>query len=447
MASPPHLFLASLAFVLLPTRALEAMELFRDAEFRLDASIEWALETRSGQTQKLDWVLEPSFQVEFPGQIRLTALGRFRVDLIDSLEPGQPSQLSVARSTRRLLIGDPGELELRELYLDIPVRDWLLRIGKQQVVWGQADGLKVLDVVNPQTFREFVLDAFEDSRTPLWMANLEGPFVAGSDLQLLWIPDPTYHEFPEPGARFAFSLPKPPPGVALVVDEPDPPPRWHGKNSDVGARLSAFWRGWDLALYYLYRYDDFPVLARTIEVGPMGPQVRITPRYERTHLAGASTSSAFGDFTFRSEMGYTTRRFFSVDDLDDLDGVAPSGELSYVIGLDWSGLSETLLSGQVFQSWVTNGVPGLRRDRLETTLSFLLRREFLNDTLVFSLLWLHGINRGDGLARLRLDYEFSDSLLGRLGFDGFYGDSRGLFGQFDQRDRLVMGFEWSWASN
>jgi len=59
--------------------------------------------------------------------------------------------------------------------------DWLigngfaLRLGKQQIVWGETDGLKLLDVMNPQNFREFILDEFEDSRLPLWSVKYTVP--------------------------------------------------------------------------------------------------------------------------------------------------------------------------------------------------------------------------------------------------------------------------------
>ena len=44
---------------------------------------------------------------------------------------------------------------LRELYVDTKAGDWDLRIGKQQVVWGTADGIKLLDMINPTDYREF----------------------------------------------------------------------------------------------------------------------------------------------------------------------------------------------------------------------------------------------------------------------------------------------------
>ncbi|MGD8956988.1 MAG: RNA polymerase-associated protein rapA [Chromatiaceae bacterium] len=62
---------------------------------------------------------------------------------------------------------------LRELYMDTNVGDWDLRLGKQQVVWGTADGIKLLDIVNPTDYRELNQNAFEDSRIPVWMINAE----------------------------------------------------------------------------------------------------------------------------------------------------------------------------------------------------------------------------------------------------------------------------------
>ena len=43
---------------------------------------------------------------------------------------------------------------LREAYIDTQVGDWSLRTGKQQVVWGTADGMKLLDMINPTDYGE-----------------------------------------------------------------------------------------------------------------------------------------------------------------------------------------------------------------------------------------------------------------------------------------------------
>lgn len=74
---------------------------------------------------------------------------------------------------------------LRELYLDFDVGSTLWRVGKQQVVWGTADGIKLLDIINPTDFREFSQNTMEDSRIPLWMVNTETPVGATGNLQFI----------------------------------------------------------------------------------------------------------------------------------------------------------------------------------------------------------------------------------------------------------------------
>ncbi len=74
---------------------------------------------------------------------------------------------------------------LRELYWDTGFMDWDLRLGKQQVVWGTADGIKLLDIINPTDFSELNQNAFEDSRIPIWMINAESNVGERGNVQLI----------------------------------------------------------------------------------------------------------------------------------------------------------------------------------------------------------------------------------------------------------------------
>jgi len=66
---------------------------------------------------------------------------------------------------------------LRELYLDINLEKWSFRLGKQQVVWGETDGLRLMDIINPQDLRrQFILrdsdEGYEHTRIPLWLIKI-----------------------------------------------------------------------------------------------------------------------------------------------------------------------------------------------------------------------------------------------------------------------------------
>lgn len=402
---------------------------------------EWAIETGSGRAQKLETYVQSQLDQSLPRGFRLTAIGRFHADAYERLAPGGPRQSEIWTPTRRLELGDRVDVELRELYVEGRIGPAWLRIGKQQVVWGQADGLKVLDVVDPQDFREFILEDFDESRIPLWTANLEVP-AGPATLQLLWIPDPSAHDIPRPDALFAFRAPRlvgprPPPGVAVDVRAPEHPDAFRG--SDLGARLAGRLRDWDLTANYLWHYDDAPVLRRTLR----GPTlVEVDPEYERAHVVGVTASNTFGELTLRLEAAYTRPRWFPTDDLGDRDGVVRSDELGAVLGLDWYGFRDTLLSLQLFPSLLCDDEPGLLRDRLDANVTFLARRSFRNERLVAEAIWLHNLNQGDGAIRPELRYELRDGLWIWAGLDWFYGTRDGLFGQYDARDRALLGFEW-----
>jgi len=412
-------------------------------EFSALLETEWAYGTAKDSNQKLEFIFEPEINIELQNNSKLTTIGRLRGDIEDRLEPGDPSQDEVSELSRRGLIGNDVDVELREFYLETEIGQSYFTLGKQQIVWGKADGLKVLDVVNPQDFREFILDDFDDSRIPLWSVNAEIS-IDDSTLQLIWIPDQTYHVLPALDSLYAFTspaqIPVAPLGVSVDLRSVKKPDRFFS-DADYGVRLTSFVDGWDVTLNYLYHYNDTPVPFRSLTLGSQ-PTVTVTPEYERTHLIGGTFSNAFGDFVLRGEIGYSTDRYFLTDNANDSDGVIKSDEFAYVLGLDWSGIDETFLSVQLFQSHVLNEQPGLVRDKTDTIVTFLARRDFMNDTVIAEVLWLHNTNNNDGLVRPNVSYQWQENTKVWVSVDVFYGDENGVFGQFDANDRVVLGVEW-----
>jgi hypothetical protein len=360
----------------------------------------------------------------------LTAILRAQSFTSDGLEPGEPGQYSVSPASQRAYPGSVLEVELRELYWDIGFDRANLRLGKQQVVWGQADGLKLLDVINPQDFREFILDDFDESRIPLWMVNLE-VFLGVGDLQLLWIPDTSMHDLPTQGSTFEITAPfeSIPDGVPVHFEPVDRPDSFF-KDSDLGLRLSLFVDGWDLTINYLYHYDDFPVVRK--QAGVEG--LRLLPSYERTHTFGGSASNAFGDFILRTELVFNSHKYIDTNTLIN-QGVAVSQELGYVIGVDWTGFTDTFVSIQVFQSKLLD-YGDYVRDDTDTNLTFLLRRSFLNESLNFEMLWVYHQNDADSLLRLSAGYELTSNTTVSVFADFFIGRPDELFGQFNDQDRI-----------
>ena len=397
--------------------------------------------TTESELQQQEWQLDIEYDTGLWGG-DLKAIGRIRLDTVDDLNQSSTAD-TFSAVAKPFTTMDWGSIELRELYWETFGDNSFWRIGKQQVVWGEADGLKLLDVINPQNFREFVLDDFDDSRIPLWMLNAEFTLTENGVLQVLWIPDTTTHNLAPSSSPYAFSsssiVPQATSDLAVQLS-PALAPRSPIKDSDIGLRYTDFVGGWDLSLNYLYHYVDEPIVSASTQIISEIPYIVLTQNYERSHLLGGTASSALGDWTIRTEIAFETNRYHRTKQL--LPGVVQANQWSSVIGLDYQGFSDQFISLQWFQSRINAAQAELIENSQEDSMTFLWESKFLNDTLIVKWLQIHSIDHGDGVFRPKISYNLQSNVDIYISADVFYGNRDKLFGQFDQSDRVSVGFEW-----
>lgn len=410
----------SIAWLLVST-TVSAMDVQHSS--LVDVGAAYAYETGTWQKQEIVW--QPEWVIRFDSGMRLTLLGEWRFDAKDELDPGQPDQPFRARNTEKGFPSDHVDLELREFFLDHYVGDAFVRLGKQQIVWGQADGLRVLDVLNPLSYREFILPDIEHRRIPLWSALVEFP-LDNWTAQLVWVPDATVTESTLPGATYSL-IPGLYGGERLQVNRPE-----SLKDSDLGVKFSSFRDGWDLSLNYLYHTIDDPLIRID------SSDQRVVADYNRSHLVGGTASKPFGDITFRSEVGVESKKRFQ----DSVTGQTTDTRIgSYVIGLDYSGLSDWFISSQFFQTYRFNSTGDDGPSNEQITL--LIRHEAMNNTLMLDALSIYDLDNEDSLIQLEAEYTASTNVVLRVGADLFFGDRSGTFGRFREESRLVTGFTLS----
>ena len=343
-------------------------------------------------------------------------------------------------------------LRIRELYWQTYSDNSFWRIGKQQVVWGEADGLKLLDVINPQDFREFILDNFDDSRIPLWMMNAQINTSDSGILQLLVIPDTSTHKLAENGSTYQLTSPVIVPNIdiggltEMGINEISVNKKTNADGGDIGSRYSDFINlydsSWDVTLNYLYHYVDIPVIRTTID----NDKLLIDYQFERSHLIGGSTSTVISDFILRSEIAYETDRYqrgeISNNNVSN-PIVIKSNTLSSIIGIDYQGISDHFISMQWYRQTLLLSKEKLQQaiaDRDEDRLTLLWEIKFLNETITTRWQHIHGVNHNDGVLRPKVIYNWQSNIDAYLGADYFYGKTEDFFGQFNKTDRIVAGF-------
>ena len=76
---------------------------------------------------------------------------------------------------------------LREAYLDLYFDDFDLRVGKQQIVWGKADGVFITDIVSPKNLFQFLLPEFDEIRIGVIGAKFDY-YIGDNTFELVWLP-------------------------------------------------------------------------------------------------------------------------------------------------------------------------------------------------------------------------------------------------------------------
>ncbi|MBV1930388.1 MAG: hypothetical protein KUG71_01625 [Porticoccaceae bacterium] len=170
------------------------------------------------------------------------------------------------------------EYKIREAFVDFMMPPFTLRLGRQQVVWGETDNFRALDVINPldRTWHG-TRESWEDIRIPLWMARgiwdigKIGPFEE-TFLEVIVIPDDfqtnkVATRYPRPWAFKGIGLQDENANSVLidntlydlnvnVIDSS--PEKRELSNVQGGFRFKGIWNDVDFSVNYFYGFSQTP---------------------------------------------------------------------------------------------------------------------------------------------------------------------------------------------
>lgn len=355
--------------------------------------------------------------------LRFKLSGRFYYDAVYDLTNNFGRSV---RSDQRL------EAELRDGYIDYSGGPWDIRLGRQQIVWGEAVGLFFADAVNAKDLREYILPDFEFIRIPDWALDLE---YSKEDFhsEFIWLPIPEFNKIGVSGSEFESSLPVPS-GTAFTTKDPiEPASRL--ENSQLGLRLSYIWNGWDWGFFYLYSWDKSPVYYRSITSG----RYDFNPQYKRLHILGSTFSKTINDIVFKGEFVFNRKGAFSIFDANDIDGVVQRNFLDYLLGADYTFFDKLDANFQFMQRVVFNYSDLLINEKaVANSFAFRLKRSFLDGKLEPEFLTVTSLRRLDMMLRPKINYRINNNWRVRFGADIFLGELTGVFGRYDKKDRLYL---------
>ncbi len=338
------------------------------------------------------------------------------------------------------------ELSLRQALLSWSAGPADVRVGRQQIVWGEAIGTFITDVVNPKDFREFILPDFTEIRIPLWALDVTYHIAEGVNLEGVWTPDVRFNRNAKPGSDFefrspAFQFPGP------VVTRSGEQEQFDFGESAGGFRLSWLTKGWDLSLIYYDTKDPFQVLRQRRVPQDAGPPTTfLEPTHPRVHIVGGTVAKSIEPVVVRAEAAYTIGKRYETTDPTDSDGVVRRDTLDYLLGVDYTFFRTLDTAFQFSQKVLAGSAAHLRNgpveDQVTSLVAVRVTTGFLDNTLNPTLLVIVSLNRGDYRISPKIEYLATGSVTIVLGAEVFGGPGHTLFGQFDSSDRAYLDVTW-----
>jgi len=312
-----------------------------------------------------------------------------------------------------------------------------VKVGRQIVIWGKSDSIRVTDVINPLDNRLPGMTDIEDLRLSVAMAKIDY-YIGEWNLSFMAIGEsrimfeaPARSEFFPVDSIFSAS-----PNPFLRLKKP----KSSFDNMQYAVAANGIFSGWDLSFYGAHVLDQkwhFDHVQGSVPISD------ITRVINKIDMLGSAVNIASGSWLLKSEVAY-------------LSGVAynstadEKNRLDILIGFDYSGFRDAVVSLEIanrhifgYEAQMKNQADYVKKDELQTAIR--LTKSFSNDTIDLSaLLNMFGSKwESGGFARVWVDYEIVDALSVNFGVVDYIGGDKPFTEAIKNNDRIFAEISYS----
>ena len=320
------------------------------------------------------------------------------------------------------ILDDRTGVQLQEAYFNYQNELVEFKAGRQIVVWGVADGLRVTDLISPVDYTEFMSSDYDDMRMAVdgFRVKYPGERV---NAEIVYVPVPRYFQMPMGKDNpWRPNLPE-----KAGLDFPEGPDAKF-KNGDFGTRLSFFLSNLDFSISALHTHNQSPV--SVVEPVSMDSVV-IHGIHETMTMFGGDMSMPIGEFVIRAEVAEYFREALGY--ANNLD-YARKNTFNALGGIDWYAGNNWTFMVQYLHKYIADYSDELANEKNSSEMTFRISKELLNNTLKLSLYGMFDIDNLGYYGRASGDYSLTDQVMLSLGYDHFGGKRGQLAGYKKNRE-------------
>ena len=351
------------------------------------------------------------------------------------LEKGAASLFLSLNATYNGILKERTGLDLREAYLSYAKGNFDLRMGRQIVIWGVADALRVTDCVSPFDYTEFLAQDYDDIRIPV--NGLRAKYTRGS-ITLEAVCNPVVEFFILPtDERNPWAIRLPSVTLPYTTDLESGKPEKKIKNMEFGGRVTINLSGIDFSVSALRTWNKLPALCPTLSDD--GRTLRINGQYRRMTMLGTDCSLPVGQFVLRAEVA----EYIGEAQGGGLEqNAVRRNTLNALAGVDWYPGNDWNISVQYYHKYTSGNLAALSVYRNAGLATARLSKELLHNTLKLSTFAYIDVANGGIFNRLSASYSLNDDIELTAGYDYFHAD-KGKFVMYSKNSEAWVKMKYS----
>jgi len=395
---------------------------------------------------------------------------------IDIKEKNIGIQLDVKGRAETFVGGDTDtqiDLILDEAYVVYDQEGYRITVGQQIVTWGKLDDIVVLDRINPQDFKRFVLDDKQERKIPLGMVKVDF-FQDEWQIEALYIPlfrSSDQHYFDNDWATFTRIKE----GVVrgnyaeatktivkgIMVQERDVLTDRSLDNGQGALRFRGRVSEIDFSVYYMNLLHNIPTLKERSSAGNTLKQFLFSPtddnlttlvaaapgtddlvlerEHPRVNIFGLDWETVIGAYGFRGEVAYVHDQAFLREDYSYTE----QDVLSVGVGVDHTFENNVYVDFQIVEDLIMDYEGLFAQEESSHQLSGTLSKDFMYGDLVFEFDWAARPSYGDWMMNPEIEYKAPYNIKISLGAFIFSGDPTTVFGAYSTQDLYYLKLNYS----
>jgi len=399
----------------------------------------------------------------------------------------------LSHSKHNLNVDDKYWQLLKEANVTWTPENFMFKVGKQIVSWGEMLAFRVMDQINPLDQRRGFADVeFETTIIPIWLIRAEYfPKIKLNwlrDLGFEFVYNPNADFIPDQGIKagndeggiWAPNIPLGGPHMGSAVADISNPKRWKEGN-EFGFRVKANLFDYLVTLNAFYGRDNSPVaLLVPPFLSPLPPhifasdgQLLLHPfqegKYPLLRFVGATLSkeilplkaSFLGGvapvvflealYAYKNTFAFGTpgtpfARFEQSDEFRGAIEVSWKVKIPFLNPRAYFSITPEFFYRRIMDYPSFEEIASLKKNNYQTFLT--VSTSYFHNKLTPSIAWIHDINSKSDYHILKLAYDYSNKWHFTLGAQFFHGDNKEnskLFQLFDNKDQIFFKISYKWG--